>query len=257
MANPIKERPVDPIFAELAQIGVKPNGPLWEYFRTLIPSTDKTLTQKGEIKLQAPIVGRTEGIGTTVTGLAATGDIKATTKVVGRTEGLGTTTGNIDATGKLVSTDAIAADGTGSPLTGGKRGFVALDTNNRLANSFRGNPVNVSNAPTSSTTLSNDGISTSTTIAAYTNQFPAGTVSYNTGSVDLGSFGSQYVYFDDPTFSGGAVAYAFTASPQVQTAAEGRTVVGQITTVGGSAKTGGGTSGGTGGKPGGRGFIQG
>lgn len=243
MANSIKERPVDPIFAELAQIGVKPNGPLWEYFRTLVPSTDKTLTQKGEIKLQAPIVGRTEGIGTTVAKIDSGGVVLAA---------------GVDFSRAYVNknTDNIA-DGTGSPLSGGKRGFMALDTNNRLANSFRANPVNVSNAPTSSTTLSNDGVSTSTTIAAYTNQFPAGSVSYNTGSVDLGSFGSQFVYFDDPTFAGGVVAYAFTTSVQVQTAAEGRTVVGQITTVNGAAKTGGGTSGGTGGKPGGRGFIQG
>jgi hypothetical protein len=231
MANTIKERPVDPIFAELARMGAQPNGPLWEYFRTLIPSTDKTLTNKGEIKLQAPIVGRTEGIGITVT--------------------------NLDSTGKLASTDAIAADGTGSPLTGGKRGFVALDTNNRLANSFRGNPVNVSNAPTSSTTMSNDGVLTVIPISAYSAQFPPGTVSYNSGSVDPGSFGKVFVYFDDPTFAGGAVAYAFTTSPQVQTAAEGRIPVGAITTVSGSAKTGGGTSGGTGGTGGGRGFING
>ena len=231
MANTIKERPLDPIMAELQAMGAKPGGPLWEFFRYAVKATDKTITPEGAIQSKANITGRSEQIATTLQ--------------------------NVDSAGKLSSTDAIAADGTGSPLTGGKRGFQALDTNNRLANSFRANPVNVSNAPTSSTTLSNDGVSTSTTIGAYTNQYPPGTVSYNSGSVDLGSFGSQYIYFDDPTFAGGAVAYQFTTSPQVQTAAEGRTVVGQITTVSGSAKTGGGTSGGTGGKPGGHGFIQG
>lgn len=193
------------------------------------------------------------------------GQVQATTKIAGRTEQIGTTVGNLDSTGKLNSllnvvagrnTDNIA-DGTGSPLTGGKRGFNALDTNNRLANSFRANPVNVSNTPTSSTTLSNDGISTAIPISAYTSQFPPGSVSYNSGSVDPGVFGSAFIYFDDPTFAGGAVPYQFTASASVQTAAEGRSIVGQITTVSGAAKTGGGSSGGTGGKPGGRGFVQG
>jgi len=73
MPNTIKERPLEPIFAELVRMGASPNGPLFEYFRTLVPSTDKTITQKGEIKLQAPIVGRTEGIGTTVTNILPSG----------------------------------------------------------------------------------------------------------------------------------------------------------------------------------------
>lgn len=196
------------------------------------------------------------------------GQIVSTTKVSGRTEGLGSTLQNVDSAGVLLAagadfsrayvnknTDNIT-DGTGSPLTGGKRGFLALDTNNRLANSFRATAVNVSNTPTSATTLSNDGVSTSITVTAYTSQFPPGTVSYNSGSVDPGLFEKVYIYFDDPTFAGGAVTYAFTTSAQTQTAAEGRTPVGAITTVGGSAKTGGGSTGGTGGSAGGRGFIQ-
>lgn len=185
------------------------------------------------------------------------GEIKAVANVTGRTEPLSITLGKIIASGFLDSTDSIAADGTGSPLTGGKRAAIALDANDRLANSFRATPVIVSNTPTSSTTMSNDGVSTSIPVSAYLSQFPPGTVSYNSGSVDPGSFGSAFVYFDDPTFAGGAVAYQSTASASVQTAAEGRSIVGQITTVLGSAKTGGGSSGGTGGKPGGRGFIQG
>jgi hypothetical protein len=230
MANTIKERPVDPIFAELARMGAQPNGPLWEYFRTLVPSTDKTITQKGEIKLQAPIVGRTEGIGTTVT--------------------------NLDSTGKLASTDAIAADGTGSPLTGGKRGFNALDANNRLANSFRANPVNVSSVPTSSTTLSNDGVTTAVTIAASSQQFAAGLLSYNSGSVDTGSFQKQNITATDPTLSAGAVIYNVGTTPQSQTDTEGEVAWGTITSALGVAGTGGGNTGGTKGSAGGRGYIQ-
>lgn len=192
------------------------------------------------------------------------GSVKAAANVSGRTEQLQTTLANVTAAGKLnslgnvvdTSTDHLT-DGTGSPLTGGKRAANALDSNNRLANSFRATPVNVSNTPTASTNLSNDGISTAIPVTAYTSQFPPGAVSYNSGSVDPGTFGSSIVYFDDATFAGGAVAFQFANTPQAQTAAEGRCIVGQITTVNGSAKTGGGNTGGTGGKTGGRGFING
>ena len=67
-----------------------------------------------------------------------TQSIPAATQVVGRTEGIGTTLQNIDATGKILAagidfarayankdTDHIA-DGTGSPLAGGKAAEIAL-----------------------------------------------------------------------------------------------------------------------------------
>lgn len=223
------------------------------YLRDLEQKTGPTLNINGQVQSTTKIAGRTEQIGTTVAGLASTGDIKATTKVVGRTEGLGTTTANLDPTGKLLSTDAIAADGTGSPLTGGKRGFVALDTNNRLANSFRNNAVNSSTVPTSSTSLSNDGISTAIIVAAITNQFAPGGVAYNSGSVDPGSFGiKQFIFADDPTFAGGAVTYQASTSITSLASAEGRIPWGSIIPSNGSAKTGGGFSGGSSGGPGGR-----
>lgn len=230
MPNPIQPRTA-PVLKDFEALGIKPRSAAWYWLQDAIQRLDKTLTNKGEVQAQANITGRTDP--------------------------LSTTTGNLDATGKLSSTDAIAADGTGSPLTGGKRGFVALDTNNRLANSFRNNPANVSNTPTSSTTLSNDGVSTSIPIAASTNQFPAGAVSYNSGSVDPGAFTTSYVYADDPTFAGGALTYTFSASPQNQTAAEGRIPFGKIITAGGAAKTGGGNTGGTTpGGGGGRGYNE-
>lgn len=254
MPNTTKERPLDPHIAEMTTVGFDPRGPFVRLIQDLATRSDKTQTNFGEILPQAPVKGRTEGIGTTVTGLASTGDIKATTKVVGRTEGLGTTTANLDATGKLLSTDAIAADGTGSPLTGGKRGFIALDTNSRLAASRRNNGLNISMCPTSATVLSNNHLVTAIAVAASTMQLGDGTISYNSGSVDPGSFGGPfYVYADDPTYAGGAVAYVVTTNPPDQVASDGRIQFGTITTNNATPTTGGGFQGGNG-KTGGRGF---
>lgn len=232
MANPIKQRPLEAHIAEMVKSGFDPRGAFVKLIQDLTERADKTATNLGEIQSVAPVKGRTEGLGTTVT--------------------------NLNTAGKLTSTDAIAADGTGSPLTGGKRGFVALDTNNRLANSFRANPVNVSNTPTSSTVLSNaGGAATLITIAASTAQFGNGTISYNGGSVDPGVQGTFFVFADDPTFAGGAVIYQFSTSAPNQTAADGRQNFGKITTSA-AASTGGGSSGGTTpGGGGGRGFNQG
>lgn len=187
--------------------------------------------------------------------LTLLGQIASGTIIQGRTEGIGTTVVKLTAAGLLEDTDAILADGTGSPLTGGKRGFVALDPNNRLANSFRMNMANVSSAPTAASDLSNDGSATAIVIAASTQQFGAGQVSYNSGSVDPGAFGTFYVFADDPTFAGGAVTYQFSSDPEDQVAAEGRIKFGVITSVSASAETGGGSSGGsTGGGGGGGGY---
>lgn len=232
MANTIKPRPIPPVLQELEAIGVKPRGMLWTLIQDLATRADKCMTNLGEIQSKANVTGRTEQIATTLQ--------------------------NVTSVGKLNSTDSIAADGTGSPLTGGKRGFVALDTNNRLANSFRANAVNVSNTPTSATVLSNaGGGATSVTVAASTAQFGTGTVSYNSGSFDPGVTGSFFAFADDPTFAGGAVTYQFSATSSSQTATDGRTNFGKITTSG-VASTGGGSTGGTTpGGGGGRGFNQG
>lgn len=194
------------------------------------------------------------------------GQLSSNLVIQGRTEGIGTTVGNLTATGQLNNFTNVAAgrttdnltDGTGSPLTGGKRGFLALDVNNRLADSSRANALNVSNTPTSSTVLSNTGgAATLISVAASTAQFGNGTISYNSGSVNPGIQGSFFVFADDPTFAGGAVTYQFSATASSQTAADGRVNFGKITTSA-VASTGGGSSGGTTpGGGGGRGFIQG
>ena len=208
-----------------------------QYFILLEQRSGPTLTQQGQLQATAPIVGRAEGIGTTVQNISDTG--------------------NLDSLAHVDNTNTdLLTDGTGSPLTGGKRGFQALDSNNRLSNSFRNTAVNVSGAPTSATVLSNDGVATAIQVAASTVQFGAGQISYNSGSVDPGGFGTFFVYADDPTFAGGAVIYQFTTDPSVLTAAEGRIPFGRIATASGSSKTGGGNTGGDSGEPsaGGRGF---
>lgn len=228
MANNIKPRPFDPVVQDLKRAGFG-DITIWA-FRDMMTRIDKVLTNAGEVQSVANVTGRTEPIGTTVQ--------------------------NLTSVGALASTDNIAADGIGSPLTGGKRGFIALDTNNRLAGTFHSNGVNVSFVPISATTLSNDGVSTAIAIASHSAQFGDGTISYNSGSVDPGSFGSWYIYTDDPTFAGGAVTYQVSGTIQDQSAANGRMLVGSIKTVNGSAKTGGGNTGGTGGASGGRGFVK-
>jgi hypothetical protein len=243
MPNKINARPLDPIIQEAVSMGADPNGPMVRLLQDLTTRADKTTTNLGQIQAVAPIVGRTEGIATTLQNVDTAGTILAA---------------GVDFSRAYANknTDNIA-DGTGTPLAGGKRGAIALDTNNRLAGSFRANAVNIASVPTSTTTLSNDGISTAIVIAAFTAQYGDGTVSYNSGSVDPGVFGGPvYIYADDPTFAGGAVTYQFSTTIQNQAAANGRVLVGSITTVNGSAKTGGGFSGGTGGSRGGRGFIQ-
>ncbi len=188
------------------------------------------------------------------------GELKASTVIEGRTEGIGTTVGNIDSVGDF-DADAVI-DGAVNGITnfnqrtGGGRGFNALDTNNRLADSFRNTAVNVSVAPTGAANLSNDGAATLVTVGAETKQFGAGQVSYNAGSFDPGVFGTFYAYADDPTFAGGTVTYLFSTSAFDQTAAEGRIPFGAITTTGGTPQTGGGDDGGsTPGSESGRGMI--
>lgn len=194
--------------------------------------------------------------------LTLIGQISASAVIQGRTEGIGTTVTNLTSTGKVNSLDNVN-DGTAfvrttpNEKTGGARGFGSLDANFRLQSSFHNNALNASSVPTSTTALSNDGAATLITIAATTAQFGHGSVSYNSGSVDPGVFGTFYIFADDPTFAGGAVTYQFSASPPNQTAADGRVQFGKIITTGGTPQTGGGNTGGTTpGGAGGRGYVQ-
>lgn len=158
---------------------------------------------------------------------------------------------------------AVNLSGVESALTPAQSGTVTsnagFNSNSQLAGTFHNNPVNVAFAPTTTTTLSNNGLSTVISIAAATNRFGPGVISYNSGSVDPGTFGTVWIFTDDPQFQGGAVIYqSTTTTPYAQVGGEGRLPVGKITTASGSAKTGGGFSGGTtgAGAGGGRGYIQ-
>jgi hypothetical protein len=77
MTNPIKQRPLEPILAELVQMGAHPNGALFIGMRDMFTRSDKTVTNNGEIQAQAPVTGRTEGVGTTVGNISASGIAQA------------------------------------------------------------------------------------------------------------------------------------------------------------------------------------
>ena len=117
----------------------------------------------------------------------------------------------------------------------------------RMIASFEVTPINTAGTPTATSALcSQSGTSTTILVAGSTWQFGDGTISYNSGSVNPGAFGTFYVYADDPGLTGGAVTYVSTATPSNCNAADGRLFFGKITTAGGGggASTGGGSGGG-------------
>jgi hypothetical protein len=238
MSNPIKERPVDPIFAELAQIGVKPDGPLWEYFRTLVPSTDKTLTQKGEIQAKANVTGRAEQISLTL--------------------------GNITAIGQLNNADNIAADG----VTFARVNATAVTANNvdlskaGVVNKTAANIAETSNLkwrsmahsttqPSGLTITASDsgGGSAAATFSAFTQQVP-GLTSYPVAStffLGLANATTYYCYINDPNFDGSGHAISVTTTPDTIFSNSALSYVGTVTTPAGGAGPTTGKAGGTGG----------
>jgi hypothetical protein len=68
-------------------------------------------------------------------------------------------------------------------------------------------------------------------------------VSYNSGSVNPGSFGTWFVFGDDPFFFGGAITYQVTSVKSNQVAANGRISFGSIATAGGGGGSGSGGGG--------------
>jgi len=127
---------------------------------------------------------------------------------------------------------------------GTRRAINALDTNSQLSSTFKNNPINANGAFTGSNPLSQSGTSTTIVVSSSSLQFGAGQVSYNSGSVNPGSYGTWYVYADDRTFAGGSVAYQASANQNVQMAADGRISFGKITTTSGGGGSGIGGGGG-------------
>lgn len=140
-----------------------------------------------------------------------------------------------------IESSLTPAQGQGVTVFNTMSGF---NSNSQVASSFHEIPVNVSNFPTSSTTLSNTGGSPNVALASSVVQFGAGTVAYNSGTVAPGTFGTVYVYAFDPTFAGGAAFYLQASTPVFQ-ADDPVVAFGKIVTASGSSTTGGGFSGGT------------
>jgi hypothetical protein len=99
--------------------------------------------------------------------------------------------------------------------------------------------------------LAQSGTTTTINVAASTWQFADQQVSYNSGSVNPGAYGTYWIYADDPQLRGGAVTYQATTVAPTALAAVGRLYFGKITTTsggGGTGSGGGSGGGGTGGK---------
>ena len=219
MSNPLNARPFTALDADMRRLGFSEAS--IRAMRDMLLRSDKVLTDKGEVQSVANISGRTEQLSATLQNVDASGNLQSLTNV------------------NDTSTDHLT-DGTGSPLTGGKRGAIALDANNRLAGTFRNNPVNVNGFFTAANPLSQVGVTTVIAVAGSIRQFGDGQVTYNSGSVDPGLMGTYQVYADDATFAGGAMTYAATTSNSTLTASNARRYFGQITTTGGGGGTGSG-----------------
>lgn len=128
---------------------------------------------------------------------------------------------------------------------------LQYDSHGRPTSSFFTNAVDNLGLPLTNP-LSQSGTSTTILVASTTWQFGGFTVSFNSGSVDPGAFGTYNVFADDPQYNGGAITYMFAVPGSADTVKKrGRFFFGQITTVSGGG--GGGTGGGNGG--GGRGYV--
>jgi len=103
--------------------------------------TNKTLDNVADGSTYARTTpNQRDGGGRGYTGLNASGDVNrdipGTIKVVGRSEGLSTTLASLNASGKLLTADDIAADGstykriTANQQTGGERAYAAIDADN-------------------------------------------------------------------------------------------------------------------------------
>ncbi len=138
--------------------------------------------------------------------------------------------------------DVVNTDTTvkASISRGGLVPIASVDStgHQRLTGTFKNNPTNVLCYLVGANPLTQSGTSTTINVASNTMQFGDGQVSYNSGSVNPGSYGTWNVYCLDPTFAGGAVTYLATAGATALTASNGVVYVGQITTGAGGGGTG-------------------
>ena len=128
---------------------------------------------------------------------------------------------------------------------GGPRAATALTNRAQVASAIYDNQIGIAAASTATGFLTQSGTTTNILVAASTWKAGDLTVNYNSGSVDPGSFGTWFVYIDDPFWQGGAAIYKATATAVTTRAALGRLSIGSITTVAGGGGSGGGGGGGT------------
>ncbi len=124
---------------------------------------------------------------------------------------------------------------SGSPITTTAAVYEYVDDIKLIIQNtaFDLTPINTSGTFLGGSPCSQSGTSTAINVAAATMQFGDGQVSYGAGSVDPGSYGTWYIYADDPTYSGGTVTYYATANQSDVYGSNGRIFFGAITTAGG------------------------
>lgn len=125
--------------------------------------------------------------------------------------------------------------------------ITAVDSSGiqRLAGTFRNNPTNVNGYFTGSNPLSQSGTSTTINVGSSAIQYGDGQVSYNSGSVNPGSYGTWIVYCIDLSFAGGSVVYLATTTKSTLTSSNGVVFFGQISTSSGGGGLGIGGGGGS------------
>jgi hypothetical protein len=110
----------------------------------------------------------------------------------------------------------------------------------RMYTAFELTPINTSGRATAPAgALSQSGTTKTINVASVTVQFGDGQITYNSGSVTPGAYGTYFVYADDPGYAGGAVTYVATLTESDVYANNGRIYFGLITTAagGGGAST--------------------
>ena len=105
-------------------------------------------------------------------------------------------------------------------------------------------PVNAAQQLTVNATLSQAGTSKVIDVAASALVTAYKTTNYGIGSVDPGSYGTWFIFADDPQLAGGSVIFQATANQSDLTAAPGRVDFGSILTVPAGGGSGGGGGGG-------------
>ena len=145
---------------------------------------------------------------------------------------------------------AVASQGTANlqEKIGGPRAAVALTSRGQIASTFFDNQIGVGSATsTGSSILTQSGTTTTINVSAFTLKAGDQTISYNSGSVNPGAYGTYYVYVDDPFYQGGAAIFKATTDLSVISGALGRFGIGKIITVSGGGGSGGSNGGGGGG----------